>query len=305
MMRLIWNSRFVSDTDLREPRLSRSSGPRISELGLLLFSAALILGSSVAVAYPPAPHHLIYGSVRDEMGNPLVATNAEVILETLSGVHLKAPVMPGLQPGANYRLPVPMDAGLTSDAYKPTALRPTLPFRMKVKIGAVTYLPIQMTGACVNLGQAAESTRLDLTLGEDSDGDGLPDAWERALLSGNSSLQDITPDGDADQDGLSNLQEYLAGTYAFDAKDGLRLDIVVDNGRPVIEFLSIAGRTYSLHASGDLQNWAPIPFRVADEGPQAPARGYYQASDVRRVRLEAAPADGHTPDLLFLRAQVQ
>lgn len=304
MIRLIWNSPFVSDPEPRNPRLPRKFEFRDS-IVVMLLAVAFRLSSSVALAYPPAPHHLIYGSVRDEMGNPLVATNAEVMFETLSGVRLTAPVVPGLQPGINYQLPVPMDAGLTSDAYKPTALRPTLPFRMKVKIGATTYLPIQMSGACVNLGQAAESTRLDLTLGEDSDGDGLPDAWERALLSGNASLQDITPDGDNDQDGLSNLQEYLAGTYAFDSTDGLRLDVVLDHGKPMVEFMSIPGRTYSLHASGDLQNWAPIPFRVTDDGLQAPARGYYQANDVRRVRLEATPADGHFPARLFLRAQVQ
>ena len=32
----------------------------------------------------------------------------------------------------------------------------------------------------MELGKPSETTRLDLTLGEDSDGDGLPDAWERA-----------------------------------------------------------------------------------------------------------------------------
>ena len=51
-------------------------------------------------------------------------------------------------------------------------------FRLKVKIGSVTYLPIEMKLSKA-LGQAAQSTRLDLTLGEDSDNDGLPEAPER------------------------------------------------------------------------------------------------------------------------------
>lgn len=291
--------------EIRNPKseIRNNLGNRTSRK--VLFGLLMLAGAMVALAYPPAPHHLIYGSVRDEMGNPLIVTNAEVILETLSGVRLEAAVVPGLQPGINYRLPVPMDAGLTADAYKPTALKPTLPFRMKVRIGTATYLPIEMSGTYLDLGKAAESTRVDLTLGEDTDGDGLPDAWERALLSGTTTLNDITPDGDSDGDGLSNLQEYLAGTYAFDSADGLKLEIFYQNGQPVVEFVAIAGRTYTLHASGDLQNWKSILFRMAGDGAEGSARGYYQATDVRRVRLEVLSTDSGTPDRLFLRAQVQ
>ncbi len=58
-----------------------------------------------------------------------------------------------------------MDAGLTPDNYRPTALRPSVSFRMKVLIGGVTYLPIEMRANYANLGKPAQSTRIDLTLG--------------------------------------------------------------------------------------------------------------------------------------------
>ena len=47
------------------------------------WAVALAIGMGLSVqAYPPAPHHLFYGQVRDGTGNPLQASGAEVILET-------------------------------------------------------------------------------------------------------------------------------------------------------------------------------------------------------------------------------
>ncbi len=288
------------------------SGFRFRAASLGLFVAAWLVASlcpESSMAFPPAPHHTIYGTVRDQMGNPLVVTNAEVVLETLTGVQLKTMVVPNLKPGANYRLQVPMDAGLTADAYKPTALRPTAPFRLKVKIGATTYVPIEVSANYSNLGKPAQSTRLDLTLGEDSDGDGLPDAWERALiaaLGGGLTVEDIRPNDDVDGDGLSNLQEYLAGTYAFDPQDGFRLDIVDHaNGNPVLEFLAIRGRSYALEASRDLQSWTPAQFRLLTDTVDVTGRDCYQATDVHLQRIEALPPGEQAPDHLFYRAKVQ
>src|SRR5512140_3058312 len=95
------------------------------DFGPLLVSTLAIFCTNSLMAYPPAPCHTLYGMVRDEYGNPLALAKAEVILETVTGVRLKTEVIPQLTPDANYRLQVPMDAGLTADAYKPTALRPT------------------------------------------------------------------------------------------------------------------------------------------------------------------------------------
>ncbi len=264
--------------------------------------------ASFALAFPPAPYHTFYGLVRDEMGDPIVVTNAVVTLETITGVQVKTTVIPNLAPGMNYRLSVPMDSGLTSDNYKPTALRPTVSFTIKVKIGTVTYLPLELHGSYANLGKPAQRTQLDLTLGEDSDGDGLPDAWERALidmLGGGLTLADIRPGDDSDHDGLTNLQEYLAGTYAFDPEDGFRLTVAgQQNDHPLLEFLAIRGRTYTLLASSNLTTWATVPFRVEAEGTNAPLRESYSAIDVSLLRVEAVVPQAK-PSVLVFKAQVQ
>ena len=270
----------------------RLTRPRASRAGR---SCRDPVASSSSPSRPPRTTRSI-GSVRDEMGNPLRVTSATVVLETVTGVRLKTAVVPLLSPGVNYRLKVPMDAGLTPDDYRPTALRPSVSFRLKVLIGGVTYLPIEMKSAYANLGKPARSTRLDLTLGEDSDGDGLPDAWERALLAslgGDGTLADIRPDDDSDGDGLTNLQEYLAGTYAFDPENGFRLDLLgLSQRRPVLEFLAIRGRAYTLFGSADLETWMPIEFRVGEGGSSSPLLRTYSAKDVRLLRVEAeVPAE--------------
>jgi len=55
--------------------------------------------------------------------------------------------------------------------------------------------------------------------GTDSNADGLPDAWERTYFGTLS----VNPNADADGDGMSNKQEYLAGTNPTNALDKLKI----------------------------------------------------------------------------------
>jgi hypothetical protein len=246
--------------------------------------------------------------VRNEWGDPINVAGAQVILETTNGPGVTTTLSPGVEPGANYQLIVPMDSAIAPDLYKPTALKAAFPFRLKVKIGQVTYLPIEMAVSYSQIGQPAQSTRLDLTLGEDTDGDGLPDAWERALiaaLGGNLTLADIRPNDDLDGDGISNLNEYLAGTYAFDPTDGFTLNLVGLSGTgSLLQFLAIRGRTYSIEASTDLQQWAPVQFRLPADGASATLRDNYLASDVRLLQVEVPFQLGGKP-YRFFKARLQ
>lgn len=274
---------------------SRISNLKAACVGLL-FSALCLAPSSLLHAFPPAPHHTIYGLVRDEWGNPLTGS-ATITLETSAGVQVKTRLAPGLEPGVNYELKVPMDAGIATDLYKATALKPAAAFKVSVRIGSTTYLPIEMIGDFKSLGQPARRTRLDLTLGEDLDGDGLPDAWERTI---NADITKVNPGDDADGDGLSNQAEYVAGTYAFDPENGFSLSIVgVTDGRPQMEFTAIRGRTYTILSSGDLQNWTTVQFRVPAEGAAPSLRQNYQSADVRLLRVEVETGTGGPPTGFF------
>lgn len=270
----------------------------------LLAGLAGSLLTVAAWAFPPAPDHLIYGYVRDEQGTPLNRPNAEVWLEANDRVLVKVPVVTDPEPGVNYRLAIPVDSGVTGDLYTPNALRPTVPFRLRVKIGNVTYLPIEMSGVANFVTRPGASSRVDLTLGVDSDGDGIPDSWERQLiagLGGGKTLADINPNDDADGDGLSNLQEYLAGTYAFDPQDGFALSIVSTQGeRPVLEFLAIRGRDYEIQGSADLQNWSRVAFSLTTDAAGTALRDSLRATDTRVRRPVVAPSEGAQPKFFKL-----
>jgi hypothetical protein len=78
----------------------------------------------------------------------------------------------------------------------------------------------------------------------DSDGDGLPDAWEQA-----HGTFVFIPDAndDPDGDGLTNWEEYLAGTHPNDGASALRFHQITANGGSVtMLFLATSNRTYSV-----------------------------------------------------------
>ena len=231
----------------------------------LLFLGTVI--SMPVLSFPPAPHHRIFGTVRDEFGYPLNAGPAIVYLETEAGIASYGSVVHGIAGDRNYQLSIPMDAGRTLERYQPTAQRPWVGFKLWVQIGETVYLPIEMRGELSQLGKPSESTRIDLTLGEDSDGDGLPDAWE---LANGGSLDALAPGEDGDGDGLSNLDEYLAGTHASDKENVLDLAIEdISGGSPRLSFTATRGRTYQLQGSADLSQWQAIPFSLSrEEEPQ-------------------------------------
>ena len=273
-------------------------------LGLVL-GLALTFPSALR-AFPPAPDHTIFGLVRDEYGQPLTQASAQIIFKTAEGVEVTGNINPNLAPGINYRIKIAMDSGTAPDLYKPTALKPTAPFRIRVKIGTLTYLPMEMVANFANLGKPAQSTRIDLTLGVDANGDGLPDAWQDLLRSilGPGAL--TGPNDDADGDGISNLDEYLAGTYAFDPEDGFRLKLVPRPGdRPLLEFMVINPRTYTIYSSTNLQNWIPLEFKIPAGGPSASSVPNYRATDIRTLQVEPILAPGLPASSYYYRVQAQ
>lgn len=96
----------------------------------------------------------------------------------------------------------------------------------------------------------------------DSDGDGLEDEWEVAHFG------DLTHDGsgDTDHDGLTDGQEYLAGTDPTNSASVLRvLRVIPVNGGPrIVVWSAISGRDYRVQYKDRVTDptWSELPFLV-------------------------------------------
>ena len=279
----------------------RAVFPAVASLTL-----ALLLGLTAPVqAFPPAPNALIYGMVKDQYGTPL-NSGAKVILQTPSGAQVVGNVQLGLAVGINYAVSVPMDAGTIGGAYTAKALVPTTLYKLYVVTGTKTNLPLEMVQGFSSIGIPASQTNQNLTLGVDSNGDGIPDAWETVFLAQigtNVSLSQINPNADYAHDGRTLLQEYLLGNYPFNPGDNFKVQMVSQNaGSAVLAFTTMTGRAYTVSASADLQSWTPVPFAIPASGPTA--MNAYTAPSIQPIQIQTvAPADG--PMVKFFRVQLQ
>jgi hypothetical protein len=151
---------------------------------------------------------------------------------------------------------------------------------LTINVGGVDYYPIEIASRTPTVGTPASRVRLDLTLGVDSDQDGLPDAWEESQLyqagylpgPNGWDLSLLDRHGDLDKDGLSNFAEYIAGTYAGDSTSTISLVIKEKIGENVrMETFALYGKSYSIETTTDLKTWTPISFSTQDPAGATPA----------------------------------
>jgi hypothetical protein len=248
-------------------------------------------------AFPPAPGVVVHGTVRDASGWPVDELGATVVFRSGDRVLGRVSINSDLSFDENYRALLPVDMKTSSGPYKPGVVEPNLPFTVQVEVGGQAFLPIE---AAFGIGAPAEPgsvIRMDLTLGTDSDGDGLPDEWEFWQLQGAGiipgspgyDLDQFSRDGDFDRDGLGDYDEYLAGTYAYLGSDHLQLHVVrrEDDGWLELEFLAIIDKAYRFEASPDLESWAPVAAGL--DGSRFDLRTAFRASNTRLVRVWVPP----------------
>jgi hypothetical protein len=210
--------------------------------------------------------------VRDQVGQTITANGAELVL-LKGGLEIgRAPISSTPTIEQNYALSVRLDHNRNGTTlYSAKAVPTNGPFSLVVEMNGALFYPIEVSGS-LTAGNGSERVRLDLTLGEDSDGDGLPDIWEQWQLyqagelpdgNGNWPIHLITRDGDYDGDRRSNYEEYIAGTFAGDPTDFISLEAKEKvAGKVRLEFFGITGKTYNIDRGTDLATWMRAQYSV-------------------------------------------
>jgi hypothetical protein len=246
--------------------------------------------------------------VRDQVGQTVTAEGAKIIL-LKGGVEVgSTPIITNLI-DRNYELNVRIDQSIAGTApYTAKAIPANGLFSLAVDIDGSLFYPIEVSGN-LTAGKGGERVRLDLNLGEDADGDGLPDIWEQWQLyqagilpdqNGAWDLSLIDKNGDFDGDGQSNLFEYISGTFAGDATENFNL--VIKEKLPAsvrFEFFAITGKAYTIESTLDMKTWTQVPFAVGS--PDVFGAGY-RASDVGIVSAFSMPRSSNTE---FFRLSVR
>ena len=93
--------------------------------------------------------------------------------------------------------------------------------------------------------------------GKDQNGDGLPDDWQEAHFGADPALWPA-PSVDSDGDGVSNRNEFLAGTSPGDASDVLRVTVSPGAQGLHLQWNSKPGAFYQLQSSADLGTWVNV-----------------------------------------------
>ena len=153
----------------------------------------------------------------------------------------------------------------------------------------VTYSSTnRITFAYDDAGNLAAMNFIGTQTEEDTDGDGLPDAWELVYFNNLSAkpTDDPNQDGhnnlwhyqhgtdptnaDSDGDGQPNAAELLAGTDPNDPASVFKIvGVVLNAGAPEIRWSSVAGKHYRVERSTDLAaGFSPLQAGISATAPQ-------------------------------------
>lgn len=263
-----------------------------------IFALVLLMSSLDLRAFPPSPYYTIFGIVRDQVGQTLNVEGAQIVLLKGSEEVGRAPITTGIRLDQNYEISIRIDANRSGTTlYSSAAIAANAPYSLAVEMNGEWFYPIEVAGN-LTTGKGGERVRLDLNLGEDADGDGLPDIWEQWQLyqaghlpgANGWDISLIDHNGDFDHDGLSNWLEYVAGTFAGDATERFDLKIKEKTDNQVrLEFFAITGKVYTIERSTNVQGWTSVPFAFTPGGANQQA---FRSEEVGILPVFTAPASG-------------
>jgi hypothetical protein len=142
----------------------------------------------------------------------------------------------------------------------------------------------------ISLSNAFAQVQTDtIAAGADTDSNGLPDAWEIQHFGAIG----VDPNADPDHDGMSNLQEYIAGTDPNNGSDYLRiteLRYAAADTKVWLTWSSSPTRFYFIEQSPDSTagNWTDSGLGMIDPAGTATTRAFVNPdTSARFFRIRA------------------
>lgn len=240
-------------------------------LYLSLFAAAAFVAPG-ARAGMPLPSLTFYGMFLDEFGWPypaddvveIYADNVKILSQALRSAVGK---------DYNFIARVPYDSGGKLGDYSPDVISPGDNVAITLRDTGTGLIMLSTNFVC-NL-PAGAVVNFNSRSGTDSIGDGLPDELRQWIWSalGDGSPFDpskVSASDDSDGDGVSNLNEFLAGTDPANAEDVLKVVITKPDNSDVAQltFFSVPGKPYQVQTgqlSGGSLVWTTAPFASSPE----------------------------------------
>ena len=176
----------------------------------------------------------------------------------------------------NYRLVIPLADGETEGYATPGAI-----LSISVDDGTKVWSGIVIDEGRVSgtaVGAPGGVREVDIVLGEDKDGDGIDDTlfgelkeqWAASDYCWNPANETFDPNADHDGDGVSTINEALAGTNPFKESSVLSItafEMATEaEGRHVLTFSpTMPGRAYVVQtADSPTGTWSSVSFQLPD-----------------------------------------
>ena len=136
-----------------------------------------------------------------------------------------------------------------------------------------------------------DQTGAYLPTGADADSDGMTDSWEYLYFG---DIASASPDGDNDDDGRSNLEEYIADTNPTDSNSRLRISSTKETTSNHFSITipdTSPQRNYTLYESNDLgltDPWTAVPGQGPTIGTDGDLIFSHSSSAKKFYRVEVS-----------------